>query len=279
MDIILSIQLGTTVKTAEAVPPSNQTNQAGTAVPISYGTASVGYNVVGTIYGNDLATDLNPQRGNSRVSFGLILQAANGDVVVSIRGTDGIMEWIHDALFLTVACPFPGGAGATEDGFTAIYKSLTADVNGVQTPLTDAMTKLPFAQPVGQLTVCGHSLGGALATLLAFDLAVNTPFKSPVVYTYASPRTGDPDFAAAYGQAVPNTTRIANRVDLVPKLPLPPLYEHVGALYDLSAVIFFPPKILVKPELACEHHMTTYLHLLSQKSGGPLLSLDAPCAV
>ena len=58
-------------------------------------------------------------------------------------------------------------------------------------------------------------------TLLALDLAANTNFKNPTVYSYASPRTGDPSFASTYNQVVKNSFRIANRLDLVPKLPLP----------------------------------------------------------
>ena len=66
-------------------------------------------------------------------------------------------------------------------------------------------------------------------TLLALDVAANTTFKNPTVYSYASPRTGDPAFASTYNQVVKNSFRIANRLDLVPKLPLPPDYEHVLA--------------------------------------------------
>jgi len=121
------------------------------------------------------------------------------------------------------------------------------------------------------------SLGGALATLLALDVAANTAFKNPTVYTYASPRTGDPSFANKYNQAVPNTYRIANRVDLVPKLPLPPLYEHAAGLYELNPVKLIPPRFLIKCEFACEHHMTSYLYLLSLLAGGTVQPLDAGC--
>jgi hypothetical protein len=71
---------------------------------------------------------------------------------------------------------------------------------------------------VTSVTICGHSL----------DFVANAvaPFKVATVYTYASPKTGDPLFVNAYNHLVPDTSRIANRLDLVPKLPLPPLYDH-----------------------------------------------------
>jgi len=68
-------------------------------------------------------------------------------------------------------------------------------------------------------------------------------------------------------------------MDIVPKLPLPPQYEHVNTLFEINSVtIALPPKLLVKLDIGCEHHMTTYLYLLSLKGPGPVLPLDADCA-
>ena len=222
---------------------------------------------------------MNPARGQARVSIGLVLQAAAaGDVVIAIRGTEGIQEWVHDAEFLLITCPFLAGAGHTEDGFTAVYMSMTTTLDPKCPRVTQALPGLNFPRPVTSLTICGHSLGGALATLLALDIAANTAFKNPAVFTYASPRTGGPQFAATYNQVVTNTTRIAGRLDLVPKLPLPPLYEHVLGLTEINSIqLGIPPKILIKPELACLHILTSYLHLLSQQSGGAILPLQPQC--
>ena len=93
----------------------------------------------------------------------------------------------------------------------------------VRQPSSTRWRRFPSRSRSSSLTICGHSLGGALVTLLALDVAANTTFKNPTVYTYASPRTGDPSFASTYNQVVTNTFRIANRIDLVPKLPFPPL--------------------------------------------------------
>jgi len=239
------------------------------------------YVLITQIFANDLATDLNPQRGNNRVSIGLILQdPATGDAVIAIRGTEGIMEWIQDAKFLLVPCPFLAGGGHTEDGFTAMYNSMSvgtvAGSPGVKKAISDSA--FGWKKPVSSLTICGHSLGGALATLLALDLAANTSFKTPTVYTYASPRTGGLQFASTYNHVVPDTFRVANRLDIVPKLPLPPLYDHVLGLFDLSPVkIGIPVQFLVKPEIPCLHILTSYLHLLSLLAGGPVLPLKDGC--
>jgi hypothetical protein len=276
MNLSEAIQFGQLVNAAYAIPPANLANSAGKVLTVGATT----YTVVTTIYANDLATAMNPGRGNQQVSIGLICQAnGTGQVVIAIRGTEGILEWIHDAEFLLVPCPFLASAGNTEDGFTAMYNSLATDIAPGSPSVANALATLPFKQPVSSLVICGHSLGGALATLLALDVTANLKFQTPSVYTYASPRTGDPLFAATYNQIVTNSSRVANRVDLVPKLPFAPIYEHVNEAYELNPVQFLPlpPKILVNPTLVCEHSLDTYLYLLSVVAGGAILPLDPSC--
>ena len=278
MDLNQAISYAQLVNAAYAILPDDIVNAAGKSVPADAPT----HEVVTTIYANDLATEMHPERGNVRVSIGLVLQKLGaGDVVIAIRGTEGVHEWIHDAQFLPTRCPFNPGIGHTEDGFTCMYNSMKVGTDDAALSVSQALPKLPFKRAITSLTICGHSLGGALATLLALDVAVNVVNRDfnfpPTVYTYASPRTGDDSFVALYNHAVPNTFRIANRVDLVPKLPLPPLYEHVLGLFDLSSVTLIPPKFLIKPEIACQHILTSYLHLLSVQAGGPLLAVQDQC--
>jgi predicted lipase len=282
MNINKAILYAQLVNEAYAIDPNDTDNRAGKPVPAANPT----YEVVTTIYANDLCTEINPERGKQRVSIGLILQSlTSGEVVIAIRGTEGAMEWIHDAQFLPVNCPFLPAAGNTEDGFTSMYLSMRTGLDAASPTVTKALTQMSFKQTVTCITICGHSLGGALATLLALDVAANIPlsaatlpFKTPTVYTYASPRTGDAQFVTMYNHVVPNTNRVANRVDLVPKLPLPPLYEHVTGLYDLSSVTLIPPKVLIKPELACLHILDSYLYLMSLQAGGQI-PLEAKCAL
>src|SRR5271155_1587749 len=272
MDINAAIQYAQLVNTAYAIPTNDLTNSAGQVKQSNYGGAVVSYDVVTTIYANDLSTDMNPHRDDDIVSIGLILQAQGaGDVVIAIRGTEGILEWIHDAEFLAVRCPFLAGAGSTEDGFTAMYNSFGIGVAAGSPSVTEAFSTITFPRPITSVTICGHSLGAALATFLALDVAANTPFKNPVAYTYASPRTGDTSFVKVYSRLVPNTFRIANVVDLVPKLPTPPLYEHVQGLFTLNPIKLFPPSVLVKPTIPCDHVLNSYLHLLSRLTGGAVL--------
>jgi hypothetical protein len=283
MDLNIAIKYAQLVNAAYAVQTTDVSDQSGKIVNAGAGAANADYQVVSSVFANDLATDMNPNGGKARVSIGLILQSkASGEAVVAVRGTEGIKEWIQDAKFLTEPCPFLAAGGNTEDGFTDMYKSMAIGVAAGSASVTSSLDTLDWIKkPVTSLTICGHSLGGSLATLLALDVAANAdpPFNNPMVYTYASPRTGDTAFVNMYNHLVPNTTRIANRVDLVPKLPLPPLYDHVLGFYDLSSVrlLPLPPKVLVNPDVVCSHILTTYMYLLSVGAGVGGFDLTANC--
>jgi len=276
LDVVKAIEFGQLVNATYATSPSDLTNAAGQALS----AGGIDYMVVTTIYANDLATDMNPSRADDEVSIGLICQAdQTGDLVIAIRGTEGILEWIHDAEFILVPCPFLAGAGHTDDGFTAMYESLRTGAEPGSPTVVNALAKLPFPHPVISVTICGHSLGGAVATLLGLDVAANSAFSDLAVYSYGSPRTGDSLFASTYNQVVTDSYRIANRLDIVPALPPPVDYEHVLNPYELNPIRIVPPppKILVKSTLTCEHLLATYLYLLSLESGGPVLPLEPAC--
>ena len=270
-DLNEAIKYALLVKAAEDVPPNQTVYHPGDVINVAYDAINVRYSVVTTIFANDLATDLQPLRADQIVSMGFVVQDPLGNAVVAIRGTDGIFEWVQDLRFLLVKCPILAGAGFSEDGFTAVYESLRIAQEPASSRLVDALPNLAFPCAVTSMTICGHSLGAAVATLLALDVGANTKFANPTAYTYASPRTGDSSFADTYNQLVPNTYRFANRLDLVPKLPAPPLYEHVLGLDDLN------PMMKVRWDIPCEHHLTTYLYLLSVLSGGTTLPLDGAC--
>jgi len=277
MDVTKAVHFGLILDEADDVLPSDLNNAAGR----TFTEGSTTYKIVTTIYANDLATDMNPTRITDQVSIGLICQAESaGDVVIAIRGTEGIFEWLHDFEFGLVPCPFLTTAGRTDDGFTEMYMSMTTDAAPGSPSVVQSLPTLKFDNVVSSVTVCGHSLGGALATLLVLDLAATAAdpaktqyqrFANPVAYTYASPRTGDSAFAAKFNQVVPSSNRIENRLDIVPHLPAVFMhYAHVNTPYELTPT-------QVNYSLYCEHSITTYLNLLSLRSGGPVIPLEPQC--
>jgi predicted lipase len=65
-----------------------------------------------------------------------------------------------------------------------------------------------------QVYLTGHSLGGALATLAAFDVTKALKHcgrpTSVACYAFGSPRTGNHEFAREYTATVPDTWNIIN---------------------------------------------------------------------
>jgi len=244
---------------------SNQNNLNGKHVTNTDNTpiiAGLNYTVIQTLYSNDLSTDIDPTAAGNKckVTMGILAQndANANDVVLAIRGTLDIWEWVQDAKFLLRDFPRVTGSGLTEDGFTDMYLSFSMDpaVDHGDAGATFYSELIGLIPPTAQVTVVGHSLGSALATLMALDLAANS--KLPVtLYTLASPRVGDLTFSHVFNNAVPNAYRVANRLDIVPKVPPPLMYFHVGDETEL-----IPPKSL-KFDLGCEHHLTSYFNMLN----------------
>jgi predicted lipase len=82
---------------------------------------------------------------------------------------------------------------------------------------------------VKRILVTGHSLGGAVAVLSGLDIFKNIDSTFvPELYTLAGPRACDSAFAAHFDEQIQVCYRIVNFMDVVPQVPLPPLYKHVG---------------------------------------------------
>jgi hypothetical protein len=173
-----------------------------------------------------------------------------------------------------VPSPVVGAGGLTEDGSTAVYRSLRCGVATGTLSAKDSIKSYLDKGTATTVTICGHSVGGALATLLTLDVKLNTPCDAPIVYTYASPRIGDHLFAGFYNPAIAASYRIANRQDLIPKLPsiLPLPYEHVNTQYELN-----PPPNAITPTIPSMHRLTTYLWMMSQLVASNAYSLDPDC--
>lgn len=87
--------------------------------------------------------------------------------------------------------------------------------------LTSICSQAPD-EPTGPWTIyiTGHSLGGALATLLARDV-VRLPWAREgrvevVMYNFGSPRVGNRAFAEEYNRTVGTSWRVCNHRDIIP---------------------------------------------------------------
>jgi triacylglycerol lipase len=275
MNPVTAVTWGPFVQAAKAQYASDP----GQVNPATITHMPAGYTLVRTIQMTDF---IGPTQ--SRVFYGFV--AVGGDpqtAVAALRGTATNTEWWDDFHWDLVPFTQVPAGGKVAEGFCDIY-----DTIGTMTPGQPQGTSAPgpVAADVAQeataaavaadldpgelpLVVCGHSLGGALATLLVADLAANTALK-PQGWTFASPKVGDAVFAARYGALSTVSWRIYNQVDVVPYFPVDVTdnYQPVTTGYAINSLG------KAKWSMGCAHAMNTYLHVLSPAT----VPLDPACS-
>lgn len=222
-----------------------------------------GLTLVSLIYGTPGPnTERGPRPARTRTLYGVIAdERASGRRYIIFRGTQEPAEWARNAQ--AGQRPFAAGSGArVHAGFMAIYDSLEIeDASGV-TPFARSLPALVAGR---QTVIVGHSLGGALATLAGVDASLRAPAEAARlrVVTLASPRVGDPGFAALASR-VGRIDRVCNLVDVVPSVPPSTrqvTYVHVGRAHRVSS--FDWPTLandLSRPtdQLGCWHNHLAY---------------------
>jgi pimeloyl-ACP methyl ester carboxylesterase len=171
---------------------------------------------------------------------GFAMMGANRHAVIAFRGTKGLHNWKVDSQIGWTGTP------PRHRGFDSAWRSMEPAVRAW----------LKQHQPLS-ITLTGHSLGGAIATLAALDLAKGWPIDEVVVF--GCPRVGPAEFAKAYSAAPrssdgstidlrPITMRYIKTTDLVPRLPWEFLgYGHVGDCFYFNRQgeeIKSPPSLL-----------------------------------
>lgn len=128
-------------------------------------------------------------------------------ILISVRGTLEGADFLRDTDAEQV--PFEDGVGKAHKGFYEAYQAMS---KFIQVYLEQFYT--------GQkVIICGHSLGGAIATLLAEALRRSPSAYDILLYTYGSPRAGDADFVNGAAELAHH--RMVNNNDPIPSVPAP----------------------------------------------------------
>lgn len=147
------------------------------------------------------------------------LTVRKGDqAVMAIRGTETGSQWFED--FEADPQPCVYGSWFMHAGFRAVWETISDSVLRAAGAVGTAKT----------LFITGHSLGAALALIAGMAL------KNQNTWTFAGPRV----FAAGTHF---DCYRITNRWDLVPHVPVPPLYAHVGWPIEIDGGLTFDPRV------------------------------------
>lgn len=219
-------------------------------IPLDPRLEAIGY----TVKGHFTAVDELAKIDSVRRWYGWVLEDKQGTAVAVIRGTDGWEEWIED--MEGDAIVVPGFPGHVEAGFMGIYHSLKLRLPG-------ASADLPLVMGVhavvgdAPLTVAGHSLGAALATYLAYELAAARPISARL---FASPKPGNREFVALFGSRVPDHMMWRNVRDLVPDVP--PGGDYC-AVPNVTELVPGANGNVIKDTPFANHHALCYLTMLA----------------
>ncbi|KAI3424516.1 Lipase_3 domain-containing protein, partial [Psidium guajava] len=149
------------------------------------------------------------------------------DVVIALRGTGTCLEWIEN-LRATLTCLHDHDDG-TEDntpmvqsGFLRLYTSRTPNFPSLREMIREEIARIveTYGDEPLSLTITGHSLGAALATLAAYDIS-STLEGAPMVtvMSFGGPRVGNRSFRRHLEKSGTKILRIVNSDDLVTRLP------------------------------------------------------------
>ena len=154
---------------------------------------------------------------------------------VVFRGTVSKIDWLYDAKTDLVAYAQTSGFGNVHEGFSEIYAQLSPQVLAGVGEANKAVT-------LTNVIFTGHSLGSGLSSLAVPDVVANAGLAVSVSYLHlnlASPRVGDPTYAAAMNASAVPSFRVVNTEDIVPCAPLAVGiandYEHIGTPINFTA--------------------------------------------
>ncbi|KAJ9173332.1 hypothetical protein P3X46_016482 [Hevea brasiliensis] len=198
------------------------------------------------------------------------------DIVIALRGTATCLEWAENMRAHLVDMPGNyDGQPKVECGFLSLYKTSGAHVPSLAESVVEEVKRL-MEQYKGEtlsITVTGHSLGAALALLVADDISTIQASEMPpvAVFSFGGPKVGNRGFANQINVKNVKVLRIVNDQDVITKVPglpvveqlndnMPMAYSHVGT--ELRVDTKMSPYLKPNADVACCHDLEAYLHLV-----------------
>uniref|UniRef100_A0A5B7B673 Fungal lipase-type domain-containing protein n=1 Tax=Davidia involucrata TaxID=16924 RepID=A0A5B7B673_DAVIN len=223
-----------------------------------------------------------------------IARMGRRDIVIALRGTATCLEWAENVRDLLVQIPGENdpthGQPKVECGFLNLYKTRGAHVPSLAESVVEEVRRLIdlYKGETLSITVTGHSLGAALALLVADELSTCTAEVPPVaVFSFGGPRVGNQGFSNRINAKKVKVLRIVNSQDMITRVPgmfvnealdkklrntkgggevlgvldkMPWAYSHVGT--ELRVDTKMSPYLKPNADVACCHDLEAYLHLV-----------------
>ncbi|XP_044484525.1 phospholipase A1-Ibeta2, chloroplastic-like [Mangifera indica] len=218
------------------------------------------------------------------------------DIVIALRGTSTCLEWAENLRAQLVHMPGSDdsvsahGDPKVECGFLSLYQTRGAHVPSLAESVVEEVKRLMelYKGETLSITVTGHSLGAALALLVADELSTCASQVPPVaVFSFGGPRVGNRGFANRINKKNVKVLRIVNNQDLITRVPgifigeetnekktnttitkmlnvldnnNPLAYSHVGT--EVRVDTKMSPYLKPDADVACCHDLEAYLHLV-----------------
>lgn len=157
-----------------------------------------------------------------------IARLGRRDIVIAFRGTATCLEWLENLRATLSPCSTNTREydhheqSKVEKGFLSLYTSCSDDRTSLQKLVRQELTRIIEAygnEPLS-VTITGHSLGAALATLTAYDIK-KTIKHCPLVtvISFGGPRVGNLNFRHELELQGTKILRIVNSDDVITKVP------------------------------------------------------------
>ncbi|KAG6633438.1 hypothetical protein CIPAW_12G048200 [Carya illinoinensis] len=217
------------------------------------------------------------------------------DIVIALRGTATCLEWAENVRAQLVEIPENNNNNnkTVECGFLSLYKTPGTHVPSLSESVVEEVRRLIdlYKGEALSITITGHSLGAALAVLVADEISTCTASSQtpPVaVFSFGGPRVGNRAFASRIDAQNVKVLRIVNSQDVITRIPgvfvgeelnqklrntsivgqmldmleknMPLAYSHVGT--ELRVDTKMSPYLKPNADMACCHDLEAYLHLV-----------------
>ncbi|XP_015961347.1 phospholipase A1-Ibeta2, chloroplastic [Arachis duranensis] len=220
-----------------------------------------------------------------------IARMGRRDIVISLRGTATCLEWAENMRAQLNDMPEEGqGKPKVECGFLSLFKTEGTHVPSLAESVIEEVKRLMemYEGETLSITITGHSLGAALALLVANEITTRVPeVPSVAVFSFGGPKVGNKAFGDKITAQGVKVLRIVNSQDVITRVPgmfvseeleqtirnskiggvldmfddnTPLAYSHVGA--ELRVDTKMSPFLKPDADMACCHDLEAYLHLV-----------------
>lgn len=185
----------------------------------------------------------------------VILNEDEDEVIITGQGSTTMKDWLIDFQIWRKKVPYLENT-LVHSGFIKQYES-------VRLMIHKEIDRHISKGKIKRIICTGHSLFGAISTIIALDCAIKYPVQVSCV-SFGSPRVGSRKFAKIFNKLVATSFRCIRHKDPIVFTPLPGRFKHVRGGVHFGKDISF--KIPFYNPIGCRishHSMEDYLHFIS----------------